>query len=164
MSEIKLKPCPFCGGEAWTFHIPENDEYETKLHEWIWRMPGRWLVGCDTQLCMLNINNMPETFDSEQEATEAWNKRAELPSAQQEITLESAIDYLHDIGWMQEHDRIMAESAPVVHAHWESAEFDDELKTCSNCHCDKDNNGTTWYYIRPEWRYCPHCGARMDGD
>ena len=79
MSEIKLKPCPFCGGEAWTFHIPENNEYETKLHEWIWRTPGRWLVGCDTQLCMLNINNMPETFASEQEAAEAWNKRAELP-------------------------------------------------------------------------------------
>ena len=35
----------------------------------------------------------------------------DVPSAQPEITLESAIDYLHDIGWMQEHDRIMAESA-----------------------------------------------------
>lgn len=28
---------------------------------------------------MLNINNMPETFASEQEAAEAWNKRAEQP-------------------------------------------------------------------------------------
>lgn len=54
------------------------------------------------------------------------------------------------------------DAVPVVHAHWESAEFDDELKTCSNCHIDKDNNGTTWYYIRPEWRYCPLCGAIMD--
>lgn len=34
-----------------------------------------------------------------------------VPSAQPEITLESAIDYLHSIGWMQEHDRIMVESA-----------------------------------------------------
>lgn len=76
MTETKLKPCPFCGGEAWTFHVPENDENETKLLEWIWRTPGRWLVGCDTQLCMLNINNMPETFASEQEAAEAWNRRA----------------------------------------------------------------------------------------
>ena len=84
MSEIKLKPCPFCGSEAWTFHVPENNEYEMKLHEWIWRTPGRWLVGCDTQMCMLNINNMPETFASEQEAAEAWNTRAEQPSAQPE--------------------------------------------------------------------------------
>lgn len=35
----------------------------------------------------------------------------EAPSAQTEITLESAIDYLHKIGWMQEHDRILTESA-----------------------------------------------------
>lgn len=34
-----------------------------------------------------------------------------LPSAQPEITLESAIDYLHSIGWMQEHDRVLTESA-----------------------------------------------------
>ena len=34
-----------------------------------------------------------------------------LPSTQPEITLESAIDYLHSIGWMQEHDRILTESA-----------------------------------------------------
>ena len=33
------------------------------------------------------------------------------PSAQPEITLESAIDYLRRIGWMQEHDRIMSASA-----------------------------------------------------
>lgn len=35
----------------------------------------------------------------------------ELPSAQPGITLESAIDYLHSIGWMQEHDRTLTESA-----------------------------------------------------
>ena len=28
--------------------------------------------------------------------------------AQPEITLESAIDYLHSIGWMQEHDRVLS--------------------------------------------------------
>lgn len=30
---------------------------------------------------------------------------------QPKITLESAIDYLHSIGWMQEHDRALTESA-----------------------------------------------------
>ena len=34
-----------------------------------------------------------------------------LPSAHPRITLESAIDYLHSIGWMQEHDRTLTESA-----------------------------------------------------
>ena len=37
-----------------------------------------------------------------------------LPSAQPEITLESAIDYLHSIGWMQEHDRIMANTYRTI--------------------------------------------------
>ena len=32
-----------------------------------------------------------------------------LPSAQPEITLESAIDYLHSVGWMQNHDKQMYE-------------------------------------------------------
>ena len=35
-----------------------------------------------------------------------------LPPAQPEITLESAIDYLHSIGWMQEHDRILSSAQP----------------------------------------------------
>ena len=30
-----------------------------------------------------------------------------IPPDRQEITLESAIDYLHSIGWMQEHDELM---------------------------------------------------------
>lgn len=47
-----------------------------------------------------------------------------LPSAQPEITLESAIDYLYSIGWMQEHDRIMVESAqPEII----------RCKDCKNC-------------------------------
>ena len=79
----------------------------------------------------------------------------DVPSAQPEITLESAIDYLHSIGWMQEHDRIMTESAPVVHARW--IEDDDEM-TCSNCgkywnYCDNDTH---------TFNHCPNCGAKMD--
>ena len=49
----------------------------------------------------------------------AWAKGLEptqfiedLPSVQPEITLESAIDYLHSIGWMQEHDRILSSAQP----------------------------------------------------
>jgi hypothetical protein len=45
----------------------------------------------------------------------------QLPPAQSKITLESAIDYLHKIGWMQEHDRILTESAQP------------EIIRCRNC-------------------------------
>ena len=36
------------------------------------------------------------------------------------ITLESAIDYLHSIGWMQEHDRTLTESVQPEIIHCES--------------------------------------------
>lgn len=81
-----------------------------------------------------------------------------MPSVQPEITLESAIDYLHSIGWMQEHDRIMAESAPVVHAHWKDAVqgcHDSPHVICSAC------GGYFWQYFKT-FRYCPNCGAKMD--
>ena len=45
-----------------------------------------------------------------------------LPSAQPGITLESAIDYLHSIGWMQEHDRTLTESVQPEIIHCESCE------------------------------------------
>ena len=35
----------------------------------------------------------------------------DLRSAEPEWALESAIDYLHSVGWLQEHDRILTESA-----------------------------------------------------
>lgn len=56
----------------------------------------------------------PITYKDEQllEINKAISGRIkQLPSAQPGITLESAIDYLHSIGWMQEHDRTLTESA-----------------------------------------------------
>ena len=69
----------------------------------------------------------------------------ELPSAQPGITLESAIDYLHSIGWMQEHDRTLTESAQpeiirckdckffVSDMEW--CEADDEHPTSPDAFC-----------------------------
>lgn len=78
----------------------------------------------------------------------------ELPPAQPEITLESAVDYLHDIGWMQEHDRIMAESAP--HAHNES----ETGFLCSACKFGDFGQFNHGGKYMPN--YCPNCGAKMD--
>lgn len=46
-----------------------------------------------------------------------------LPPAQPEITLESAIDYLHSIGWMQNHDKQMYEDGKR-HAQPDPEELD----------------------------------------
>lgn len=56
-----LKPCPFCGGEARIIAKP----YEPKV-----------CVGCDDDTC-LGFSGLGWLYDSEKEATEAWNRRAE---------------------------------------------------------------------------------------
>lgn len=48
-----------------------------------------------------------------------------------------------------------ADVAPVVHAHWITAE-DDDFWTCSNCR--------KFIHKNCAQGYCPKCGARMDGE
>ena len=53
MTEPKLKPCPFCGGEAVMHEMATDD----------------WCVWCLECLCGMY------GFNTEQEAIETWNKR-----------------------------------------------------------------------------------------
>lgn len=59
----KLKPCPFCGGEAKMYRGS------------IWNSKVRW-ISCENDGCKIQ----PETpaYDNEDEAIEAWNIRAEI--------------------------------------------------------------------------------------
>lgn len=93
-----------------------------------------------------------------------------MPSAQPEITLESAIDYLHSIGWMQEHDRIMAESAQPERKTGRWIERnpqnspDCRLIECSEC----GNAYIVGYNIDyDDWidgrDFCMRCGADLRG-
>ena len=53
------------------------------------------------------------------------------------------------------------EAEPVRHGRWVSDEAD-ILFHCSVC---ETQISTSWDYDCDEmWNYCPHCGARMDGD
>lgn len=74
----RLKPCPFCGGKATTFNIPENTPEEMATHpDWRWNHPGKWVVGCTEDWeCMGNFNHMTRIFLTEESAIEAWNRRA----------------------------------------------------------------------------------------
>lgn len=78
-------------------------------------------------------------------------------------TLESAIDYLHSVGWLQEHDRILTESAESERKKGKWIEQDDGWDgiyyECSECReaftlmdgTPKDNL----------YNFCPNCGADM---
>lgn len=74
----RLKSCPFCGGEARTFQMPQNTIAEIEKHpKWTWKNPGMWVVGCDTGMCYGNINNVTMCFYTERTAAKAWNRRAD---------------------------------------------------------------------------------------
>jgi hypothetical protein len=71
-------------------------------------------------------------------------KLSHAQPVQPEITLESAIDYLHSIGWMQEHDRILTESA--------------QPETCEGCkHLGKWENEVEYGCSSP----CTSCKRRV---
>lgn len=55
----ELKPCPFCGGEA-------TLSYNTAYGFCPW---------CDNTDCILN--DLTHGYETEEEAIEAWNRRAE---------------------------------------------------------------------------------------
>lgn len=46
------------------------------------------------------------------------------------------------------------DAKPVVHAHWIDSPW---RWTCSNC------GGGESYWLAEEFKYCPYCGAKMDG-
>ena len=91
----------------------------------------------------------------------------QLPSVtrQTEITLESAIDYLHKIGWMQEHDRILSERQT---GEWIEQDNGNMLTyhryKCSVCGGKRTDKTGDWIQIHDcKWRFCPDCGADMRG-
>lgn len=61
MGKIKLKPCPFCGGNG---IIREFQSFRISTY----------YPECDNENCVASDTGIH--FDTEQEAAEAWNKRA----------------------------------------------------------------------------------------
>lgn len=62
MNELKLKPCPFCGGEA---HTRTNTVFDKNF---------KWTVECELEGCMAFSGC--SFYRTEAEAVDAWNTRA----------------------------------------------------------------------------------------
>ena len=61
------------------------------------------------------------------------------------------------------------EATPVVHGRWEKCweEKSRHYFRCSNCktaYMDGVSGAIAPEYGSRAWRYCPNCGAKMDGD
>lgn len=69
----------------------------------------------------------------------------------QSILLKSIIDYLHNTGWLSEHDKYVLEDNQKL-GQWEETDNSDPCYyKCSVCHRQVDI---------PE-KFCPSCGAKM---
>lgn len=69
-------------------------------------------------------------------------------------TKEAAIDYLNEIGWLQEHDKILSPKE----GNWIKSDKYNGYSVCSVCgDCYVDS---TWI-SSGKWLFCPSCGARM---
>ena len=77
----------------------------------------------------------------------------------------TALEVTEPIATMIDAKRLLAEMpaadvAPVVHGKWAPSERNPSFLVCSVCgDCYVYDE---WVYER-KWRYCPNCGAKMDG-
>lgn len=158
MSEINLKPCPFCGGEM-------TVSGSSRLKRFTVSHRG------DRECHFYAFEIDWQTVNSIAEAIEAWNKRAEPVSdvPNKEIFTASVRIEPEDIEQWEVMSKIyeqgimkMAETfkgceyfdvAPVVHGKWVYDEHDDMFH-CSECRDSAVSN---------VYNYCMWCGAKMDG-
>ena len=69
-------------------------------------------------------------------------------------TKEAAIDYLNEIGWLQEHDKILSPKE----GSWIKSDKCNGYSVCSiceNCYVD------SVLISSEKWHFCPFCGAHM---
>lgn len=64
----KLKPCPFCGGEAMIMQLPVGSKAQ-----------GLYTVGCiEDSMCFGHLSHVSMVFVSKQTAADTWNKRTSV--------------------------------------------------------------------------------------
>lgn len=59
--ELKLKPCPFCGGKSYIERMHRNSRIYT--------------VGCNTKGCIARVGHIFFGFVDKRKVADAWNKR-----------------------------------------------------------------------------------------
>lgn len=68
MSDLKLKPCPFCGGEAMPVYCENGSRYTSNIVY----LSKRGTVKC--KRCQLEL---PHVYSTVRKAIEAWNRRVD---------------------------------------------------------------------------------------
>jgi len=135
----KLKPCPFCGGEAVLLEPNESSTF--------------YRVGCNCAHC-IGANAVWHAHTSEAEAIEAWNARAERTCYADEVTHRDC-KYSVNRGWKERTCEFNVKDNMN-----ETEGMGDVWIECSACHCVFDFYADEWLM---KMSYCPNCGARVIG-
>lgn len=174
----KLKPCPFCGGEAtmWDdgIYMPVIDPDTGAVVDCRDEEPEGCVIECKN--CPAQIVENKKTGESEaeleQRAIKAWNRRdgeyimrlIDADAAKAELL--RMVGDIH--GWGEFFDGIRSgyqsaadrlDTMPVVeerkHGHWLTKKA--WHVECSECHHVLE-------FICDVKKYCPNCGAKMEGE
>ncbi len=133
--DARLKPCPFCGGEA------EVRKLDLDAIEEGWQLYGVW---CTDDLHAeehggYQHGHYIDNYATEEKAIAAWNARADMERGAVPMTEENMAEH----GWVRER---------TCHDTWDT-ELTGRLRfQCSEC-------GSVSLDFTP--RYCPSCGARV---
>ena len=93
MGELKLKSCPFCGGQAEFTDYGNPGEFED------------WSVSCKScEVCIIAPGDEPGAVATKEEAAKAWNRRAVPKSTQILADILNGAPLLHpcDMLWSPE--------------------------------------------------------------
>lgn len=77
------------------------------------------------------------------------------------LTLERCIDRLHELGWLQEHDRILSEPKRGEWI-WMQKANGGQYKGCSVCHAPIPTDSMLDYLDDEDCEFCYSCGAKME--
>lgn len=163
----ELKPCPFCGGTKIKMYSPYSPDLHGFVH--LCEINGEAMVKVDSRF-----------FKTEEEAVEAWNRRAvNVPDTNvgDTISRQAAVDMFQNLAnddWNKDTSttwaNAFAESADMIEdlpaaqtqrmrGRW--MESDTDGFVCSVCHNGYKMQPTIMG--KPMFEFCPCCGAQMEG-
>ena len=177
--KVELKPCPFCGGQAEIVCCddegnPRNGDYEQdpwsgigyRIKHSIEKNENCPIARYEDDGATIGIY----IYDTREEATQYWNKRVNNTAEKAAI---NPIDFEADVEKVQ-HGRW------IQNEHWVPLPRDYELsyveEDYDECYDEKTHSSKEKYWhcsrcdyeasrdTEPYFDYCPHCGARMDGE
>ena len=122
----------------------------------MWSITASTIIQCITR----EVDGMGRMYIDRQAAIDALGERPMVWTSDDDYSLGERNQY--DIDRLAIETVQAADIQPVRHGKWNCGD-DDEFPyaVCSVCKWD---SGEAWEYAKKNFKYCPNCGARQDGE